>query len=103
MKIIIDNKEFNLDKADSFYKRFKGLMGKKEIKKGLFFPKTNAIHTFFMKDEIDIIMLNKNNKVIYSKRNVKKNKIIINLKAYSTIELPKNSLNNDIIENITIK
>ena len=65
MEIIINDKLFNLETANTFKKRLIGLMGKKNIRKGIFFPKTNSIHTFFMKEEIDIIMINKKNEVIY--------------------------------------
>ena len=92
MKIIINNKEFDIDIANTFFKRFLGLMGKKNITKGMFFPKTKSIHTFFVKDNIDVIMINKNNVVVYYQKNVNKNKIIIKKEAYHTIELPKNSI-----------
>ena len=104
MKIIIDNQEFNVDIADTFIKRLFGLMFKKNIKKGLIFPKTGSIHTFFMMEKIDIIMLDKDKKIIYYEKNVKKNKIIIKKKAYYTIELPNNSLNNiTTYDTLTIK
>ena len=103
MEIIIDNKVFNLDVANSFLKKFIGLMGKKEISKGLFFPKTRSIHTFFMRDNIDIIMINKDNEIVYLKKNLKRNKIVIKKEAYHTIELPKNSINNlNIGDKLTI-
>lgn len=92
MKIIINCEEFNIDVANTFTKRLFGLMGKRNIKKGLFFPKTKSIHTFFMKENIDVIMINKDNQVIYYKKNMPKNKILIKKKAYHTIELPNNSL-----------
>ena len=94
MKIIVNKQEFNVDIANTFFKKFLGLMGKKNINKGIFFPKTNSIHTFFMRDEIDVIMIDKKNTVVYYQKNIKKNKIIIKKEAYHTIELPKNSLNN---------
>lgn len=94
MDIIINKQKFSLDIADTFSKKFWGLMGKKNIKKGIFFPKTRSIHTFFMKEAIDIIMIDKNNKVVYYKKNVPKGKIIIKKEAYHTIELPVNSLKN---------
>ncbi len=104
MEIIIDNKSFNLEIANTFKKRFFGLMGKKVITTGIFFPKTKAIHTFFMKDKIDIIMINKNNEIIYYQTNLDRNKIIIKKEAYHTIELPKNSLTNlKIGHKLTIK
>ncbi len=103
MEILINNKKFNLDVANSFTKRLFGLMGKKEITKGIFFPKTKSIHTFFMRDNIDIIMINKDNIVVYFKKNLKKNKIIIKKEAYHTIELPKDSINNlNIGDKLTI-
>ena len=94
MKIVINKLEFNVDEANSFKKKLFGLMGKKNIKVGMFFPKTRSIHTFFMKEDIDIIMIDKNNKVVYFEKNLGKNKIRIKKKAYHTIELPSNSLNN---------
>ena len=94
MKVIINKDEFNLEIANSFHKRFWGLMGKKNIKVGIFFPKTKSIHTFFMKEDIDIIMINKENRVIFYQKSVPKNKIIIKKKAYHTIELPNHSLTN---------
>ena len=92
MKIIVNNQTFNLEVANTFFKKFWGLMGKRNIKTGYFFPKTRSIHTFFMKENIDIIMIDKNNRVVFYKKNVPKNKIIIKKKAYHTIELPNNSL-----------
>ena len=94
MRIIINNQEFIVDIANNFKKKFLGLMGQRNISKGMFFPKTRSIHTFFMKDNIDIIMINKKNYIVYYKKNVPRNKIIIKKEAYHTIELPKNSLNN---------
>lgn len=94
MKIIVNNQTFNLVEANSFHKRLFGLMGKKSIINGMFFPKTNSIHTFFMKEKIDVIMIDKENTIVYYQKNVPKNKIIIKKEAYHTIELPNNSLNN---------
>ncbi len=94
MRIVINNHKFNVDVADSFRKKLFGLMGKKNIKVGMFFPKTRSIHTFFMKEDIDIIMIDKNNQVVYFEKNLKKRRIRIKKKAYHTIELPSNSLNN---------
>ena len=92
MKIRINNDEFNVDVADNFKKKLLGLMGKKNITKGIFFPKTKSIHTFFMKENIDIIMIDKNNRVIYYKKSFPKWHILIKKKAYHTIELPNSSL-----------
>ena len=52
--------------ADSFFKRFKGLMlaSPLEENEGLILTKTNSIHMFFMKYEIDVLFLDKDNVII---------------------------------------
>ena len=104
MEIIINNEKFNVDIANSYKEKLFGLMGKTNITTGLFFVNTRSIHTFFMKEEIDIIMINKNEEIVYYQKNCPKNKIIIKLRAHHTIELPKNSLHNiSIGDKIIIK
>ncbi|WP_458404939.1 DUF192 domain-containing protein [Methanobrevibacter sp.] len=58
--------------ADTFFKRFKGLMGKKEFNEGLLFTnlKDSSIHTLFMRFEIDVYFIDKN-KIIYDKVTLK--------------------------------
>lgn len=58
--------------ADTFFKRFKGLMGKKEFEEGLLFTnlKDSSIHTLFMRFEIDVYFIDKN-KIIYDKVTLK--------------------------------
>ena len=85
-------KKYNVIVANSFFKRLMGLMGKKDIDYGMLFPKCNSIHTFFMKENIDVIGLDENNEVIYKYENLPKNKVIkINneRKKTSILELPK--------------
>lgn len=94
MYLIIDNNKFLIKKANSFIKRFLGLMGKKNIDYGVLFKHTNSVHTFFMKENIDIIGINKQNEVIFKAQNIAKNQIIkINnkIKNTSILELPSNT------------
>lgn len=93
MKLLINEKEISLIYGNTFFKRLIGLMGKKEIKQGLYLPKCNNIHTFFMKSPIDILFINKNNVVISLLTNFKKNKITHLKDATSIIELPPNTIN----------
>ena len=95
MKVIINNKKINLIEANTFIKKLKGLMFQKNINYCLRL-KTNNIHTFFMKEPIDIIMTDKYNNILYIFNNVKKNKIIIKPKVYYTYEFPNNYLNNKV-------
>ena len=77
--------------AKSFKDRLFGLMFKKNINYCLLFNKCNSIHTFFMKENIDVVMTDKNNKILYIKKNMKKNRIILPKKGvYKTYEFPAN-------------
>jgi hypothetical protein len=94
MYILINSKKIDIIKANTFFKRLTGLMGKKNISYGMLFPHTNSIHTFFMKDAIDVIGLNEKNEMILKVENVPKNKIISvhnSIKKTSILELPKNT------------
>ena len=75
--------------ANSFKEKFFGLMGKTHINYGLFFPNVNAIHTFFMKEPIDVIGLSSINIIAEIHPNVLPNKIIILKRSVHTLELPK--------------
>jgi hypothetical protein len=58
--------------ANTFFKRFKGLMGKKDFDRILVFSNLtgSSIHTMFMRFEIDIYFVDEN-KVIYEKVSLK--------------------------------
>ena len=58
--------------ADNFYKRFKGLMGKKDIDYALLFSNflDPSIHTSFMRFTIDVYFLDEN-KIILEKTTLK--------------------------------
>ena len=95
MKVIINNKRINLIEANTFIKKLKGLMFQKNINYCLRL-KTNSIHTFFMKEPIDIIMTDKFNNILYIFRNINKNKIIIKPKVYYTYEFPNYFIPNNV-------
>ena len=84
-------------KALSFKSRLIGLMSQKSINFGLYFERCNSVHTFFMKENIDILGLNEKKEIIFIERNVKANKIIMihrDIKKTSILELPKYTSNN---------
>ena len=89
MKIVLKNIELDLKDCTHFKDKLIGFMFKKNINYCLRF-KCKSIHTFFMKENIDIIITNKNNKVLYTYNNLSKNKIIIKINAYYFYELPRN-------------
>lgn len=89
-----DNKEIKVIDCKTFFSRLKGFMFKEKIEYALLFNRCNSIHTFFMKNNIDVIMCDKNDIILYYYDNLKKNKIIWPKKnVYKTIELPVNLFN----------
>lgn len=92
MVLFIGKNKINIKEAITFNERLNGLIGKTNIDYGMLFRKCNSIHTFFMKENIDVIGLDNNNKIIYIYENLGKNRIIkINNKLSETsiLELPK--------------
>lgn len=75
--------------AKTYMQKLTGLMGKKNINYGMFFPGVSSIHTFFMKESIDVIGLNDAMIVTSIYENVKPNKILILKNANHTLEFPK--------------
>lgn len=91
MKIVYGDKSIKVIECRSFFSRLKGFMFKRNIDYALLFNRCNSIHTFFMKENIDVIMCDKDNNIIYYFNNLSKNKIIWpKRKVYKTIELPVN-------------
>lgn len=95
MKLIVNNKEFNLVIAKSFFKKLLGLMFKKEISENLVFIHCSSIHTFFMRKNIDVIFFDKDKKLLKVHKDVHKNKILICKKAYYTVEILSNKIKLD--------
>lgn len=96
MHLSYNNKKIIIEDCTTFSKRLVGFMFiKKEITKGKKFPKCNSIHTFFMFQKIDVIMTDKNNKIIKMYPNLKPWKIILPKRnVYYTYELPLKTCNN---------
>lgn len=94
MYIKIGKNKFEVKIANSFKTRLLGLMGKRNIDYAMLFPHCNSIHTFLMKENIDIVGLDLNNEVIYKYENLKKNQVI-KIKhpqnKTSILELPNNA------------
>ena len=85
MRLIYDNKDINLYECKSFFSRLRGFMFKKNISNALLFDRCNSIHTFFMKENIDVIMCDKDNNILYYYRNINKNKIILPKKGIKRV------------------
>lgn len=80
-----------VDMADTFLARLKGLLGKREFKEGmgLLIKPCNSVHSFGMKFNIDVIFLDKNHRVIKVIKNMNPNEISPIVRgAKCVLELP---------------
>lgn len=86
----------NLSVADTFFKRLKGLLGKKVLPQGegLWIKPCKSVHTFGMQFPIDVVFLDKEKRIIALFKNLPPNRITRLLpNAKSVIELPVGTLN----------
>lgn len=87
--------------ANTPYRRFIGLMGKKEINdgQGVFLTPCNSIHMMFMKFPIDLIFVDRKNKIIHMTENIQPWKISrIVFMAQSVLELPVGTISKTMSE-----
>lgn len=86
---------FKIQIADSYFSRLKGLMFRKEpiLNEGLLIVPCNAVHMFFMKFPIDVVLLNEQNQVVEIFHSLKPWRMTKPVKsAHSTLELPAGSI-----------
>ncbi len=86
----------NIEIADNFFQRFKGLMLRKELPYGhaLLLTECRSIHTYFMRFTIDAVFIDKSGKIVHIERNLKPGRVTGYIRnAYSVIELPEGTVN----------
>ena len=96
MYVIINKRKIKLNEHNNFWQKFKGYMFRlMPIEEGMRFSKCKSIHTYFWFQNIDIIMTDKDNKIIKLYPNFGSEKIIFpKRKVYYTYLLPVGSINN---------
>lgn len=81
--------EIKIVKACGFWRRFTGFMFQKSADYVMLFENCTSVHTFFMRFNLDIAFLDKNNKVVAVKKNVKPWRVVMPVKnAVSIVEVP---------------
>lgn len=97
MHKIITKDKLMIKIYNNFFDKLKGFMFKKDADYGIYFKNCNGIHTFFCHFPLDIYLLDKNNNVLYSYKNIGKNKIILPKKnVKNVVEIPSNIVKGDI-------
>lgn len=78
--------------ADTFLKRAKGLLGRRRLENSgaLILRPCNSVHTFFMRFNIDVLFVDRNNSVIEAVSGLKPFRITgIHFNAAYVVELPE--------------
>jgi len=95
MKIKNTTKSFLLAQeavlAHRLWQRIKGLLGRKELPpgQGLILKPCNSIHTYFMRFPIDVLFVDRSNRVIKALADLKPNRLTpLYFNAHIVIELP---------------
>lgn len=97
MHILIGRKKYDLIDCVSFYSRLRGLMFTNSFNYCMRFGKCNSIHTFFMSANIDVIMTDKDDNILYIFKDVKPWRVILPKKNVCNVyELPSGSISNNI-------
>ena len=78
MHIKINKENITILYCNYFTKRLIGMAFKRKKQSSIYcFPKCNSIHTFFMFQNIDVIMTDKKGNILYTYENMKPNCIIL--------------------------
>ena len=79
-------------------------MFRKNINSSLLFANCNSIHTFFMKENIDVIMCDRDNNILFFYKDLPKNKIIWPKKGVNRVyETPSGYFDIEIGKRMIIK
>ena len=104
MELIYNGKSIDIYECKHFFSRLKGFMFTKKIDHALLFNNCNSIHTFFMKSNIDVIMCDKDNNILYYVKDLAKNKVILPKKGVKKIfETPSNYFDIEIGKKMMIR
>ncbi|MDP3785452.1 MAG: DUF192 domain-containing protein [bacterium] len=88
----------NIREAKTYAEKKQGLIGS-DGKTGLLFKTRWGVHTFGMAFSIDVLVLNKKNKVVKYKRNLKPNRVMFWMPACDkVVEIPTALMLEGIVE-----
>ena len=79
-------------------------MLQKKINKALLFKGCNSIHTMFMLENIDVIMCDEENKILYYYKGLKTNKVILPKRNVTRVyETPANYFDINLNEKVEVE
>lgn len=80
----------SVEVADTAARRSKGLLGRKGLAPGtaLWIVPCESVHTFFMQFPLDLVYLDRHNRIVKIRRNVPPWRMSLCLRAHSVLEFP---------------
>lgn len=84
-----------VQRADGVVERMVGLLNRRHInsEEGLWFQNCAMIHTLGMRERIDVVFLDRENRVVQTLRNVERNRVAVSCPgAHVTVELGSGAL-----------
>ena len=94
MYLTIGSENIEVKVTKTFKEKLTGLSFQKNINHGILIPNCNHIHTFFMKENIDVLFIDNRNCVLYKYQNMAPGrtfKVYEDINKISVLELPKNT------------
>jgi len=89
LTLVTINSTFNIMNANTWFLRLRGLLGRKlKENEGMLIEPCNSVHTLWMKYDLDVIYINKNNQIVKIIKKLKPWKLSVCGTAYKTLELP---------------
>lgn len=84
----------SVEVADTAPRRSKGLLGRKGLQSGtaLWIVPCESVHTFGMQFALDLVYLDKQNRIVKIRRNVPPWRMSLCLRAHSVLEFPAGAL-----------
>lgn len=105
-KMLLKYKDRNIKliECKNFFSRFRGFMMCKNINHALLFGNCNSIHTFFMISNIDVILCNDDNVILYYYKDLAPNNVILPKRGVTKVfELPVNYFDIKINEKLEVE
>ena len=91
------NIDMRIVNAESFLERFCGLMLKKNADYAMLFRKCTSVHTFFMRFNLDIVYLDKDDNIVKIIKNLKPWRTALPVKnTVSILEIPSDILKDEL-------
>ncbi|MEL0656881.1 DUF192 domain-containing protein [Pseudoalteromonas issachenkonii] len=93
LTLVTINSKFNIMYANTWFLRLRGLLGRNlKVNEGMLIEPCNSVHTMWMKYDLDIIYINKNNEIVKIIKKLKPWKLSVCTAAFKTLELPADTV-----------